>query len=83
MAVVMAAHFPNPSRNSLSAGTNALVADTSISGERALCSGWSHPHSLFVTLKQQPVARPNTQGAANLTGYGNLTLTGDFGLFFQ
>jgi hypothetical protein len=79
----MTTHFPDPSHNSCSAGTNAWVADTSIFGERALRPGWSHPHSLFISLKQHSVARPNAQRAANLAGYGDLTFAGDFRLFFQ
>jgi len=83
MAVVMTAHLLNPFRNTFSAGTNALVANTSILGEWALRPDWAHPDSLFITLEQQPVARPNTQRAANLERYGNLTFAGDFCLFLQ
>jgi hypothetical protein len=83
MAVVMTTHFPNPPHNFLSAGTNALVADTSISGKRAFCSGGSYPHSPFITLKQQSVAGLNAQRTANFAGYRNLSLAGDFCLFLQ
>jgi len=79
----MTAHLLNPSHNSLPAGTNALVANTSIFGEWALRPGWAHPDSLFIALEQQPVARPHTQCAANLERYGNLAFAGDFCLFLQ